>query len=291
LEEEVMSFFLSRYKKLGHDIDPDKIILRQSIRVNTLKVSEEQLVKKLQAKNIAVEKIPFADFGYWVVSDFALSSTSDYLQGHYYIQEAASQLPVQALSPVGGELVLDMCAAPGSKTTQLAQVMRNQGRIVALDSNNARLPALKNNLERCGVKNVVVFNKDASFVDDLGLKFDKVLLDAPCSGNFATDSNWFDKRSIDDIKGMAKVQKSLLRAAVSVLKPSGTILYSTCSLEPEENEEIIEWALDKFPIKLVPIELDTGDEGLTAKTRLCRRFWPEKHATQGFFMAKIVLKR
>jgi 16S rRNA C967 or C1407 C5-methylase (RsmB/RsmF family) len=90
---------------------------------------------------------------------------------------------------------------------------------------------------------------------------------------------------------MAKTQKSLLRAAIQVLKPSGTLVYSTCSLEPEENEEVIEWALDNHPIKLLPIDLKTGDSGIKAKTKLCRRFWPEKTGTQGFFIAKIQLEQ
>jgi 16S rRNA C967 or C1407 C5-methylase (RsmB/RsmF family) len=121
--------------------------------------------------------------------------------------------------------------------------------------------------------------------------FDKVLLDAPCSGNFVTDSAWFEKRSIEGIRLMAKTQKELLRAAVRVLKPSGTLVYSTCSLEPEEDEDVIEWALDTFPIKLVETGLNVGDSGITDRTKLCRRFWPEKTGTQGFFIAKMQLKR
>ncbi|MBU2560851.1 MAG: RsmB/NOP family class I SAM-dependent RNA methyltransferase [Nanoarchaeota archaeon] len=285
-----MNFFLKRYGELGHDIDPDKVRLKQSIRVNTLKISEELLVSRLKAKKMKLRKIPFTDSGYWVESDFALSSTPEYLHGYYYIQEAASQLPVQALSPEKGELVLDMCAAPGSKTTQLAQYMRNQGRIVALDSSASRLSALKNNLERCGVKDCIVYQKDAAHVQDLGLMFDKILLDAPCSGNFTTDPGWFEKRSPEGVRLMAKAQKSLLQAAIAVLKPSGTLVYSTCSLEPEENEEVIEWALDNLSIKLVPTGLEMGDPGISKSTELCRRFWPEKTQTQGFFVAKMQLK-
>jgi NOL1/NOP2/sun family putative RNA methylase len=281
-----MNFFLSRYKELGHEIEPDKMTIKQSIRVNTLKISEQELLKRLE-KKVKLTKIPFTDSGYWVESDFALSSTPEYLQGYYYIQEAASQLPVKVLSPENTDAVLDMCAAPGSKTTQLAQVMGNKGSIVALESNSSRLAALKNNLERCGVTNCIIYQKDAAHADDLGILFDKVLLDAPCSGNFVTDSAWFDKRSIEGIKLMAKTQKELLRAAVRVLKPSGTLVYSTCSLEPEEDEEVIEWALDTFPVKLVETGLKVGDSGITAMTKLCRRFWPGKTGTQGFFIAKL----
>ena len=182
-----------------------------------------------------------------------------------------------------------MCAAPGSKTTQAAARMHNCGRIVAIDSNSPRLSALGNNLERCGVKNVVVYQKDAVFVADMGMKFDKILLDAPCSGNFMIDKDWFEKRTTADIKSMSRVQKGLLAAAVKALNPEGMIVYSTCSLEPEEDEEVIEWALSNLPVKLAQIDLEIGDEGLTAKTKLCRRFWPDKTGTQGFFIAKLNL--
>jgi NOL1/NOP2/sun family putative RNA methylase len=285
----LMNFFLKRYKDLGHDIDPEKISIKQSIRFNTLKISEQELIKRLREKNIRLTKISFTDFGYYVEAEFSLSSTPEYLQGYYYIQEAASQLPAQVLDVKPGETVLDMCAAPGSKTTQLAQYMQNKGCIVALDSNISRLAALKNNIERCGVKNCLVYHKDSCFVSDINKKFDRILLDAPCSGNFTTDPGWFDKRTIEGIISLTKNQKSLLRAAVSVLKPGGTIVYSTCSLEPEENEEVIEWALSNLPIKLLPISLKIGDSGLTEKTTLCKRFWPEKTGTQGFFIAKLAL--
>ena len=285
-----MNFFLKRYKELGHDIDPAKIELKQSIRVNTLKISEQEVITRLKKKKIRLNKIPFTDQGYWAEADFSLSSTPEYLQGYFYIQEAASQLPVQALDPEKDDIVLDMCAAPGSKTTHLAQHMGNRGIIIALDSNTSRLKALKNNLERCGVKNCLVYQKDAKHAADMGLKFDKVLLDAPCSGNFATDPGWFDKRNIEDIKSLAKTQKSLLRAAIQVLKPSGTLVYSTCSLEPEEDEEVIEWVLDNLSVKLAPTGLRIGEKGITEKTSLCTRFWPEKTHTQGFFIANMQLK-
>lgn len=285
-----MNFFLKRYKDLGHDIDPEKISLKQAIRFNTLKLSEQELARRLKKNKIKLTKISFTDFGYYAEAEFSLSSTPEYLQGYYYIQEAASQLPAQVLEPKNNESVLDMCSAPGSKTTQLAQYMQNTGCLVALDSNISRLVALKNNIERCGVKNCLVYHKDSCFVSDIGRKFDRILLDAPCSGNFTTDSNWFDKRNIEGILSLTKVQKTLLKAAVSVLKHDGTLVYSTCSLEPEENEEVLEWVLSNLPIKLLPITLKLGDSGLTEKTRLCKRFWPEKTGTQGFFIAKIALK-
>lgn len=284
-----MNFFLKRYSDLGYDIDPEQVSVARAIRVNTLKISEEDLLARLK-KKVSLRKIPFTGTGYWVDADFSLSSTPEYLQGYYYIQEAASQLPAQVLGPGKGGSVLDMCAAPGSKTTQLAQLMCNQGSIIALDSHSCRIGALNNNLERCGVRNCIAYHKDAAHADDLDMKFDRILLDAPCSGNFATDPGWFSRRDLEGIRQNAKVQKTLLKTAAGLLNKDGRLVYSTCSLEPEEDEEVVEWALDNLPLELEDTGLSIGEPGSTDSTCLCRRFWPGKHDTQGFFIAKMRLR-
>jgi NOL1/NOP2/sun family putative RNA methylase len=218
------------------------------------------------------------------------------LQGYYYLQETASQLPAEILMPEENDLVLDMCAAPGSKTTQLAMMMNNTGKIIAFELNNPRLPSLQNNLERCGVTNTIVYKKDARYADDLNLQFDRILLDAPCSGNFANDENWFEERKLEDLKQMSKTQRQLLESALNVLKPGGFLVYSTCSLEPEENELNIDWLLKAHKnVSLEKINLEIGDPGLTNvfgqemnnEISKCRRLWPHKTGTQGFFLAKI----
>ena len=271
-----MNFFLKRYKELGHDIHPENIMLRDSLRVNTLRITEKELVKRLKANKVKLEKIPFTKYGYYYKADFSLGSTPEYLQGYYYLQEAASQKAVEILDPKANELILDMCAAPGGKTTQIAQYTQNKAQIIALDVRKERLQALKNNLQRMGCSNVICYNKDARFVDDLGIEFDKILLDAPCSGNFVTDGKWFEKRSIDGIKANSKLQRELLKAAIKVLKQGGEIVYSTCSLEPEEDEDNIGWALEHLDVDLVKIK---GKEWL--------KFWPDVDGTQGFFVSKI----
>lgn len=281
---------MGRYLKLGHGIGSENVIIRNSIRLNTLKSSENALVAQLKRSKVRLDKIPFLENAYWAEADFALSSTPGYLHGHFYIQEAASQLPAVVLSPQKSDIVLDMCAAPGSKTTQLAQLMENKGTIIALDSNPARLIAVKNNLERCGVSNCIAYHKDALHASDLETKFDRILLDAPCSGNFTTDAEWFEKRSIEGVKQMAKTQKALIKQASLLLRPEGTLVYSTCSLEPEENEEVIEWAVDNLKLKLVDTGLKIGQPGTTKKTALCKRFWPDTEGTQGFFIAKLMPK-
>ncbi|MBU0667087.1 MAG: RsmB/NOP family class I SAM-dependent RNA methyltransferase [Nanoarchaeota archaeon] len=294
-----MSFFLRRYEELGEKFSPDNISLKKSLRVNTLKISTEKLISRLKKNKIKLEKIPFLDDGFFYEADFSLGATPEYLLGYYYLQEVASQLSVQVLHPESHELVLDMSAAPGGKTTQIAGFMKNKGLVVALDNNTLRLNSLRNNLERLGVKNVVIFKKDSRFVSDLGLKFDKILLDAPCSGNFVDNNNWLCSRTIEDINSRAMLQKELLKSAVKVLKPGGVLVYSTCSLEPEENELNISWLLKNHPnLRLVETGLSVGDEGvvnvfgeqLSSEIKNCRRFWPHKIATQGFFIAKIELR-
>lgn len=295
-----MNFFLRRYQELGESFSPEEVCLRKSLRVNTLKMSEEELLSVLKRKGVKLEKIPFLDKGYWYESDFSLGATNEYLQGYYYLQEAASQLSVAALVPSAGELVLDMSAAPGGKTSQMAAFMENKGFILAADSNFLRLESLSNNMERLGVKIVLSYKKDTRFIDDFEVFFDKILLDAPCSGNFADDDTWFGSRFIKGIEDSAQKQKELLLAALKVLKKGGVLVYSTCSLEPEENELNIDWLLKNNPsLELEETGLRVGDPGLTkvfdkdldSSISKCRRFWPHKHSTQGFFIARIRKKR
>ncbi len=288
-----MNIFLERYKQLGEEFNPEEIKLKHALRVNTLKMKDAELIKRLNAR---LTKIPFLKHGYYHESIYAVGAMPEYLQGFYYLQEAASQLPAEVLEPKPGELVLDMCAAPGSKTTQLAMMMNNTGKIIALELNNPRLPSLQNNLERCGVTNALVYKKDARYADDLKLLFDKILLDAPCSGNFANDENWLEERNVDDLKQISKTQKQLLESAFNVLKPGGVMVYSTCSLEPEENELVIDWLLESHKnVSLEKINLEIGDPGLTnafgkelnKEISKCRRLWPHKTGIQGFFLARI----
>jgi len=270
-------FFMNRYKELLKDKFKDlpKYIsktLTPSIRINTLKIEEKDLIKRLEKRGIKLEKIKFLKYGYRATAKFSLGSTQEYLQGYYYIQEAATQLPAEILDSKPNELILDCCAAPGGKLTQLSQLMKNKGIVIGLDIKDDRLKALKNNIERMGITNSVIYKKDLRDVQDLNLKFDKILLDAPCSGNFMIDKSWFQKRDLEGIKRNAELQKKLLKSALSVLKDNGVLVYSTCSLEPEENEEVINWAKDNINIKV--------EEQ--------KRLWPHIDNTQGFFLAKII---
>lgn len=284
------NIFLKRYNDWGHVVNPSKVKVRQAIRINTLKISETKLVKILKAKGITLEKIPYIENAYFYESKFSLASSPEYLFGYFYIQDAASQLPVKVLNPKPGELVLDMCAAPGGKTTQMSSLMKNEGTIIALDIRNDRLSSLRNNLERLGCKNIMVYNKDAEYAEDLGLKFDKILLDAPCSGNFCIDDGWFSKRNLSDFNEKAFIQKRLLKTGVRCLKDGGILVYSTCSLEKEENEEVIDWALNELGVELIDLNLGIGEPGLIDTCCITRRLWPNSTNTQGFFVAAMIKK-
>lgn len=300
-----MNSLQKRYVDLGQDFDSSSIILKPSLRVNTLKISESKFVARMEAKKVVLQKIPYVKSGYYYTAPFSMVSSEEYLLGFFYFQEVASMVPAEVLlsdlksvdrvddGPIS---ILDLCSAPGSKTTQLAQLTNNSIPILALDSSAPRLKILNYNLERLGVSSVTTMRKDGKFVDDVSLKFDYILVDAPCSGNFCVEKDFFQKRSVLDFKNRSIEQKKLLSAAIKVLKPNGVLVYSTCSLEPEEDEMVIDWLLDTFEdLHLEKIISPIGDEGLikvfnnelNPELSKTRRFWPHKTGTEGFFIAKI----
>jgi NOL1/NOP2/sun family putative RNA methylase len=284
-------FFIDRYKRLGWQYRKPK--LKQAVRINSSNIEPAVVLDRLQRRGLRLEKIPFLENGYWVEkSDFSVGATSEYLLGLYSIQEAAAQIPVSLFTDLKNKKVLDVCAAPGGKTTQLADSMSNTGAIVALDVDRRRLIALTNHLERCRSRNAVVYDLDAREVNRLNLKFDRVLCDMPCSGNFVTDEEWFQRRTIEDVTRNARLQREILASAVKVLNDDGEIVYSTCSLEPEENELNIDWAIRNLHVKVVKINaygqkgvVSVFGQSLDSSIVNCRRIWPDQ--TQGFFVCKL----
>ena len=284
-------FFVNRYNKLGWNYRQVK--LKQAIRVNTMNADRDTVVSRLQSLGIELEKIPFLKDGYWIrKSKFSVGATAEYLLGLYSIQEAAAQIPATLFTELKNKTVLDACASPGGKTVQLANLMNNRGVILALELKKRKMFALSNQLERCRVANAAVYNVDAREASKLGIQFDCVLLDVPCSGNPAADRDWFSKRTIDDVRRNARRQRQILAEAVKVTKDGGEIVYAACSLEPEENELNIDWALRNLSVKVEEIECH-GEKGLTnvfgkkldPTIKKCKRIWPKQ--TQGFFVCKL----
>lgn len=285
-------FFIQRYREMGwHYREPQ---VKQAIRVNTMNIDEEQLVNRLAAHGFRLQRIPFLKSGYWITeAKFSIGAAVEYLLGYYSIQEAAAQIPVSLFTDLKGKKVLDACAAPGGKTVQLANLMEGTGVIVALDVKRSRIQALRNQLERCRVNNALIYQLDARKASKLGLKFDRILLDVPCSGNFATDKEWFRRRTMRDILRNSKIQREILAEAAEILKDDGEIIYSTCSLEPEENEFNIDWAVKNLNLQVIDVEAygeraktEIFGEKLSESIAGCRRIWPGE--TQGFFLCKLI---
>jgi tRNA (cytosine40_48-C5)-methyltransferase len=284
-------FFVNRYQKLGWNYKQVK--LRQAIRINTMNAGRNTVVSRLESLGISLEKIPFLEDGYWISkSKFSVGATAEYLLGLYSIQEAAAQIPATLFTEPENKTVLDACASPGGKTVQLANLMNNSGVIVALELKERKMFALVNQLERSRVTNAAAYNMDAKEASKLNTKFDCVLLDVPCSGNPITDRDWFNKRTMEDVHRNARRQRQILTEAAKVTKDDGEIVYATCSMEPEENEFNIDWALGALNVKVEEINC-YGERGLTnvfgkeldSSIQKCKRIWPDQ--TQGFFVCKL----
>jgi tRNA (cytosine40_48-C5)-methyltransferase len=287
-------FFKERYERLGwkfEDIKP-----RQAIRLNVTNIKGKNIEKRLKSIGVQMEKVPFLETGYWIRdSKVSVGATAEYLLGFYSIQKSAAQLPVTLFTNLKDKTVLDACAAPGGKTIQLVDLMGNTGVIVALDAKKRRLAALANNLERCHIGNTVVYELDARQISRLKTKFDRILVDAPCSGNFVTDRQWFNRRTLKDVKQNAKMQREILTETAACLCDEGELVYSTCSLEPEENELNMDWAVKHLNLKIEEVNC-YGENGLKevfgsrldSSVERSKRIWPGE--TQGFFLCKLTKK-
>lgn len=278
-----------------------------SIRCNTLKMKPEDLIKRLKNYGWKVRQ-PMDGFPEIMVIDSGpkpgdLGKTKEHLLGYYYVQEISSMLPMLALKPESGDFVLDLCASPGSKTTQGAAMMKNEGFILANELNMGRIGILNSNLERCGVMNTIVTRKEGvalceRLAKKSNLRFDKILVDAPCSGEGTLRKSprtllmWNENM----IRKIAGVQRQLAVSALGLLKVGGTMIYSTCTLAPEENEMIIDYLLKNFDIEVealsFPLKFRSGIvewEGVNLDKRCerCLRLYPQDNNTDGFFVAKI----
>lgn len=224
-----------------------------AIRLNSLVDTPENILKKLRHLNLQLKQVNWIENTYIVLNKdkSELGKLPEYAQGLYYIQNLSSMIPALLLKPNEHEKVLDMCAAPGSKTTQLGEYMKNKGRLVANDVDTWRVQKLKDVLYQFNVRNAIIKNFDASiFGKQEAGAYDKILLDAPCSGEgliYLSDSKSLRFWNIKKTKGLVKIQESLIRSAFNALKENGTLIYSTCTLEPEENEGIVTSLLKEYP--------------------------------------------
>ncbi|UPM43983.1 RsmB/NOP family class I SAM-dependent RNA methyltransferase [Halocatena salina] len=270
------------------------------VRVNTLKASVDQVREALDADGYAYESCEWHPELLRLETDHPGNSWP-YVHGWIYGQEEVSALPALVLDPQPDDRVFDACAAPGSKTTQLAALMADTGTLVANDVNLGRLSALRSNAERCGVTNCVVTSKDAQtfslgpFDDE---PFDRALVDVPCSceGTIRKNPTALDEWSLDRVTGISGVQRGILERAVQMTRAGGTVVYSTCTFAPEENEAVLDHVLGTESCRL--IEFDTplttrpgitewNGEQYDPSVGRAKRIYPHLNDTGGFFCAKL----
>ncbi|KAH4916799.1 hypothetical protein HBI79_225420 [Parastagonospora nodorum] len=273
------------------------------IRTNTLRTHRRELAQSLINRGVQLEPVgKWSKVGLQIFeSQVPLGATPEYLAGHYILQAASSFLPVVALAPQEHERVLDMTAAPGGKTTHIAALMKNTGCIFANDANKDRAKGLIGNIHRLGVRNSVVCHYSALEFPRVMGGFDRVLLDAPCSGTgvIAKDASVKTNKTEADFMKLPHLQKQLILSAIDSVdhhsKTGGYIVYSTCSVTVEENEQVIQYALNKRPnVKLVETGLTFGKEGFTniagkvfhPSMKMTRRYYPHTYNVDGFFVAK-----
>ncbi|XP_023011660.2 uncharacterized protein [Leptinotarsa decemlineata] len=274
-----------------------------TIRTNSLKTRRRDLAQALINRGVNLDPIgKWSKVGLVVYSSqVPMGATPEYLAGHYMIQGASSMLPVMALDPQENERILDMASAPGGKASHIAAVMKNTGVLFANDINKDRIKAVVGNFHRMGVINSAVTSMDGRKYPDFMKGFDRALLDAPCTGTGVVAKDQSVKTNKDqlDIQRCYNLQRQLLLAAIDCVNANsatgGYIVYSTCSILPEENEWVIDYALKKRNVKLVETGLDFGTEGFTnyrqyrfhPTLKLTRRFYPHTHNMDGFFVAKL----
>ncbi|MFG1172326.1 16S rRNA (cytosine(1407)-C(5))-methyltransferase RsmF [Erwiniaceae bacterium CAU 1747] len=272
--------------------------LRRSLRVNTLKISVADFLQRVAPLEWSLTPIPWCPEGFWISRDdgdsLPLGSTAEHLAGLFYIQEASSMLPVTAL--FGGcpspQRVMDVAAAPGSKTTQIAARMNNNGAVLANEYSASRVKVLHANLSRCGVSNTAMTHFDGRvFGAALPESFDAILLDAPCSGEgvIRKDADALRNWSEASNAGIAATQRELIDSAFHALRPGGTLVYSTCTLNQEENQQVLAWLLARYPgaVDVEPLnQLFAGAEkAATAEGYL--HVFPQIFDSEGFFVARL----
>jgi NOL1/NOP2/sun family putative RNA methylase len=296
----------ARYESIIPDFETFMLYLKkplvQSLRVNTLKAKREQILALLG--DIGLREFAFHPCAFSVEGKHALGNHFTHNLGLIYVQEVASMVPVILLDPQPGEIVLDLCAAPGSKTTQIAQAMANRGLVVVNEVSRKRMQGLIHNIKRCGLLNEVVISMSGQKVYRIFPgHFDRVLVDAPCSaeGTIRRSKAVLYHWGIRNIQRMSRIQIGLVVSGFRSLRPGGTMVYSTCTIAPEENEMVISYLLRKFPdAEIQPIGLSglkirpgiTRWQGavLDPRAEQCGRILPQDNDTAPFFVAKITKK-
>ena len=300
---ELPKAFTDRYRALVDD--PDSFfstlqrMLPKTFRVNRIKSTPEEVLGRFQGYGINLRGVPWYEDAFTSeVPD--IGGTLEHFTGAIYFQELVSMLPPLLLRKEleSASFVLDGCAAPGSKTTQIAAMMGNRGTIVANDLDYSRIRALKFNLEKTGTLNTIITNVDLRSFNTPG--FEVVILDAPCSaeGTMRKNGELFETWSEREIRKHSSIQRQLILKAFDLLAPGGSMVYSTCTFAPEENEAVVDHLLrnrDGVELERIsfdglrtsPAVMEWGGEHFDERVSSCARVWPHHNDTGGFFLAKV----
>jgi len=300
-----LPYMIARYMEvLGEEetlrlLDANEEPLPETYRCNDYVVNCDRLAAILREKGYEVRPVSFLPHGYEVVEEGlgSLGGTHEYLKGYYYLQDPASMSVVYALDPEPGETIVDMAAAPGGKSTQILQLTRDAARLIAIEKNKRRVKSLRSNLQRMRFTRYIVLNIDALKFDPGGLRVDRVLLDAPSTGEgiIRKDKARKKSRTFQDLAEVHELQYRLLLKALDTVRRGGVVVYSACTLAPEEGELVIERILRERGDVEVGVTRVPGDPAVTRYFGLrldpsiagCRRFWPHRHGTEGFFVCTL----
>lgn len=265
---------------------------KTTLRINTIKSNIEEIKKELEKEKIEYEKIKWSKEALIIknADEKTIQEMKIYKNGKIYLQSLSSMLPPIILEPKEGTDILDMAAAPGGKTTQIAALTNNKAHITACEKNKIRAERLKYNVDKQGATCVFIMQKDSRFIDDF-FSFDQILLDAPCSGSGTLDYNdaniekYFTEQLIER---SSKTQKTLLSKAITLLKPGHEMIYSTCSILDCENEDVVASVIKNGKIEIVPINFDGMEELPILPTKISGTLCVKPtELYEGFFVTKI----
>lgn len=275
------------------------------LRLNPLRGAPSETERRLREKGFELAPSGVPGTLRVVQAPFSPGATHEYLMGRYILQDASSPLAPLALEPKPGELVGDLCAAPGGKTILLAGLMQDRGALYAFDANADRIQSLVSNLQRCGVTSAAVYAAPAEAAEGLGLQFDRLLLDAPCTGEGVVSRDPGRRRGqLQEYTACAQQQAELLTLAHRLLRPGGVLVYSTCTLAPEENEFQVQFALQELHFEMEPLPqavaslkpgghalvpglTEVAGRSLDPRVATAVHVLPHLHGTLGFFVARL----
>jgi NOL1/NOP2/sun family putative RNA methylase len=291
---------LERYKAIVPDfggfVKAQSRPLHASVRINTLKVERSRLLLRLDKAGVEYRVLEWYPLGLRLGLSERPGKMAEHALGYIHVQEVLSMVPPLILDPKPGEAVLDMCSSPGSKTSQIAQAMENRGLLVANEPSMIRLKPLRFNCERLGITNVVVTRYDGQSFPDY--TFDRVLADVPCSseGTARKDLKVLLRSGRNRSLDLQPLQVRLLKKALMLTHPGGTVVYSTCTYAPEENEAVVNQVLglarlEKFSLpglQSSPGLIEWNGETYSEDLKLCARYYPHQNDTGGFFVAKLI---